>query len=902
MTIDFGARLGPYEIISPLGEGGMGEVYLARDTRLDRLVAVKVLPSHLSHDPDSKQRFEREARAISHLTHPHICALFDVGSQDGHEYLVMELLDGQTLADRLDKGALTFDNVLRFGSQIAHALGHAHRAGIVHRDLKPGNVMLTRSGVKLLDFGLAKPLAAAGALTTTVNGSVAPTLGLHPNLTERGTIVGTFQYMAPEQLEGKDADWRTDIFALGCVLYEMATGRKAFDAQSRANLIAAILEKDPPPISSFQPMMPPALDRIVRTCLAKDPDDRWESAHDVASQLEWLGEAGSQAGLPAAVVSRRRRRERLAWAGAGAAGLIALVLAARRLPARSRTEPVLKASINAPERSAFALFGDPSGPAVLSPDGQLLAFVASTDGKIRLWSRRLDAVEATPLPGTENAAYPFWSPDSRSIAFFADGKLKRLAAAGGVPPQIVADAPTGRGGAWNRAGIIVFAPEANGVLDRVSASGGTPVPVTMLDSSRGMATHRWPSFLSDGTHFLYYAATVRLQGKTETDGIYAGSLDSPQSVLVMRSDSAGVVVPPGYLITVSGATLRAVPFDEKGLRPKGEPVTIAGPVLRDWGRFLGAFSASSTGLLVYHGGANAGTAELAWFDRAGRRLPGGTEPGFYSEPSLSPDGKRIAVAVLDPATLNFEVALRGADLGPGTRFTFGASSSGFPIWSQDGARVMFSSNRRGLGGLYSKPSGGTQPERLELATDGDAYPLDWSRDERFVVYGLYSKTTRRSELWIEPTFGDRKPYRLFSEGIKDPIARFSPDGKWLAYNSYESGVSQIYVTSFPVSTGKWQVSQMGGFEPRWAHDGRKIYFLSLESTMMEADVKGDSAFETGAVRSLFPVPVGAQTSQWAYDVSSDGSRFLLVVPSSRQSATSSLTLVANWLTEATSSR
>jgi serine/threonine protein kinase len=519
MTLAAGSRLGPYEILSAIGAGGMGEVYKARDTRLERTVAVKVLPEHLTANEDLRQRFEREAKTISQISHPHICALYDVGREGDRDYLVMEYLEGETLAARLDKGALPAEQLLRYGIEIADALDKAHRLGIVHRDLKPGNVMLTKSGVKLLDFGLAKavqPAASVSALTSMPTET--------PALTAEGTILGTFQYMAPEQLEARDTDARTDIFAFGAVVYEMATGQKAFSGRSRASLIGAILKDEPPPISAVQPMTPPALDRVVKTCLAKDPEDRWQTARDVVLELGWIAE-GSQAGTTPPAVAARRSRERVAWI---LSALLAIALALTLvLPylGRARTSSegrAVRLSVLPPEKGRFM-----PGTIALSPDGTRLAFVAAdADGRSLLWIRSLDALEARALPGTERAYAPFWSPDGRFLAFFAEGKLKRVEASGG-PPQILSNltgtlsaGTVGRGGTWNREGVILFAPNPGGPLVRIADTGGAPAPVTKLDVSRQENSHRWPVFLPDGRRFLYFARS-RLK---ENHAIFVGSL------------------------------------------------------------------------------------------------------------------------------------------------------------------------------------------------------------------------------------------------------------------------------------------------------------------------------------------------------------------------------------------
>ncbi|MGH9363953.1 MAG: protein kinase domain-containing protein, partial [Thermoanaerobaculia bacterium] len=539
MTLSAGFRLGPYEVLAPLGAGGMGEVYKAKDTRLERTVAIKVLPAHLSSSEEMRQRFEREARAISQLSHPHICALYDVGSHEGTEYLVMEYLEGETLATRLAKGSLPLDQTLSCGIQIADALDKAHRQGIVHRDLKPGNVMLTKSGVKLLDFGLAK-LRQAESEPVASRLSALGTEGTP--LTAEGTLLGTLQYMAPEQLEAKEADARTDIFAFGATLYEMATGRKAFSGTSQASLISAIMTAEPALISTIQPMTPPALDRMVKTCLAKDPDERWQNAHDLMRELRWIAELGSQAGVPGPVVARRKSRERFSWGLTAVTLLVALAAVAAAVRYAHRAAMLarpMRSSMVLPEKSALRA-------AAISPDGTRVVFVArDSSGRNLLWIRPLDSLAVQPLPGTENPSFPFWSPDSRFIGFFADGKLKKIDASGG-PPQTLCDAPVNRGGTWNREGVILFAPVSDGPIYRVSASGGLPTPVTRLDPSRGETSHRWPFFLPDGQHFLYLVASFG--GPKEKTGIYVGSLDSKEEKFLLPANSSVAYAPPGYLL------------------------------------------------------------------------------------------------------------------------------------------------------------------------------------------------------------------------------------------------------------------------------------------------------------------------------------------------------------------
>src|SRR5438874_1533594 len=533
-TLSAGARLGPYEVLGPIGSGGMGEVWRGRDTRLDRSVAIKILPAELAGNAQLRMRFEREARAISQLSHPHICTLFDVGQQDGRDFLVMELLDGESLAQRLTRGPLTMPEVLRYGMQIADALDKAHRHGIVHRDLKPGNVMLTKSGAKLLDFGLATGSAAASVPVST---AVAEKPTEYKPLTEEGTIVGTFQYMAPEQLEGIDADARTDIFALGCVLYEMATGRRAFDGKTRTSLIAAIVGNEPVPMSQLQPLTPPAFEHVVAKCLAKDREDRWQSAHDIAEELKWIGTAGSQVGVAAPVAMRRRMRARGVAIVAVVASLLAIALGYVAWKRGSVQPRLIRASIMPPPGTDFELTRIDAASLTLSPDGTRITFEANTKaGDAMIWVRSLAAADATPVAGTEKGHVPFWSPDGKSIGFFAEGKLKRVEISGGAPITL-ADAPDGRGGAWNGEGVIIFEPDWRSPLYRVPANGGAATPLTKLDESRSETTHRWPSFLPDGRHFLFLAGSHRVGLNSELNAIYVGSLDSPRRTLLARARS-----------------------------------------------------------------------------------------------------------------------------------------------------------------------------------------------------------------------------------------------------------------------------------------------------------------------------------------------------------------------------
>src|SRR5499427_2365999 len=636
MTLAAGTKLGPYEILAPIGAGGMGEVYRAKDTRLDRTVAVKVLPQHLSAAPEVRQRFEREAKTISQFSHSHICALYDVGREGETEYLVMEFLEGETLSDRVAKGALPLEQTLRYGVEIADALDKAHRQGIVHRDLKPGNVMLTKSGVKLLDFGLAKamapPVQSAVTSLPTVMGSA------NENLTAEGTILGTFQYMAPEQLEGRDADARTDIFALGCVLYEMATGRKAFVGGSQASLISSIMKEEPAPISATAPATPPALERVVKRCLAKDPEDRWQNAADLKSELKWIAEGGSASGIPAPVAqSARRRTPWLPVAAALAVGAVAF--AAAWMLHRPQPPPLLRASIELPPRMDF----DPQNTALaLSPDGTTLAIDASgADGKRQLWVRRLDGFVVQPLAGTEDATCPFWSPDSKVIGFFAEGKLKKVPASGGTV-QTICDAPDGRGGSWSVNDVIVFAPAPFGGLSRVSAAGGAPTPLTKQDKPG--ATDRLPWFLPGGKRLLYFSGTTT-SDREKQSVINGMDLDTGKTTPVVKEASEGRYAEPGYLLFVREGNLMAQRMDPSTFKTTGEAIPIAERVRFTAPRWSGNFSASTSGLLVFQEGSVGRKSQLTWFDMDGKDLGKVADAANFGAFSFSPDVTRAAVTI-----------------------------------------------------------------------------------------------------------------------------------------------------------------------------------------------------------------------------------------------------------------
>ena len=685
MPLASGTKLGPYEIQSPLGAGGMGEVYRARDTRLDRTVAIKVLASHLSSSPELKQRMEREARAISSLNHPNICHLYDVGSQDGADYLVMEFLEGETLAERLRKGAMPLSETLAIGATIAEALAVAHRQGIVHRDLKPGNIMLTKSGAKLMDFGLAKATAAGfdGASKAPVL-SAAPTMsGATPisPLTTAGALIGTIQYMSPEQIEGKEADARSDLFALGGVLYEMATGGRPFEGKSQISVASAILEKEPEPISSLQPLTPQAFEHVVNTCLAKNPDERFQTAHDVKLQLRWIAQSGIRNVKPAEKDSSSGGIA--GWIAAGGLAILLIALA------------IWWHSSKPDDRTAYFAAPLPfsARDLAVSPNGHTVAVVGrESERKNLLWIYEPGSQEGTSIANTEGANFPFWSADGRSIGFFADGRLKRVDIAGG-PVQTLCDAQTGRGGAWNKDGVILFTPsgQLGTGLYRIAASGGTPTQITFPDREHGEDSHRWPVFLPDGIHYLYLA--MDLSGRKLASSIYLGSLNSKEKRLITQAIANAAYAQPGYLLFYRNQTLFAQRFDGKKLELSGEPT----PILTDL-QYLpriarAVFASSESGLLVAQKGGDTAVSQMLWFDRMGQQVGVVSKPGVYGNLSLAPNGKFVATDVMDPGSQNTDVWTYDLASGSAKRLSFDPAIDSTPVWSPESSEVVFCSDR-----------------------------------------------------------------------------------------------------------------------------------------------------------------------------------------------------------------
>ncbi len=855
----------------------MGEVWKARDTRLERTVAVKVLSSHTSASPEARQRFEREAKTISQLSHPHICALYDVGSHEGTEYLVMELLEGETLAARLTKGGLPLEQTLRFGQEIADALDKAHRQGIVHRDLKPGNVMLTKSGVKLLDFGLAKvmgPASPPGSLTS---------LPTQQGLTQEGTILGTFQYMAPEQLEGKETDARTDIFAFGAVLYEMATGKKAFSGASQASLISAIMQSDPPPISGVQPMSPPALDRVVKTCLAKDPEDRWQSAADIKRELRWIAEGSqSQSGAAVPAVARRKSRERLAWGVAAVATVLGALsaLLSRRPQA---PEELTRFTIAPPATQHFL------ATIQLSPDSRRILFLLQDEGgRPSFGLRSLDSLEMRLLPGTEGARGCFWSADGRDIAFFSEGHLKRMSADGG-PAQTICESESGFAGAWSRQGTILFTKEFGTPIVAVPATGGTPQPVTTLDTARGDVAHFYPAFLPDGRHFLFVARNI----DPEKTSVMLASLDSKDTRRLFPSASAVIFAEPGYVLFARDNALFAWKFDTSSLKLVGDPAPALEQVRYGTEDNLLCVSAAGNRLVYLPW---FGRRRLVWVDRKGRELGALGEIGGYEDVRISPDGRKVAAAMRDPSHgQNLDVWVLDATRGTGSRITSERTDEFGPAWFPDGERLAYVSDHVGFYDLYERPASGGA-EKVLIRSKQDKVLPTVSPDGRSLLYSL-SESVNFTRI-LSPVSGGGAPLSLSGDSrFSEEHPEISPDGRWTAFDSSESGQREVYVQQL---TGgpKRQVSIGGGQMPVWNRDASELFYAARDGMLMSVGIRlAAGRLETGEPQPLFPLQLGVsgeiQFSRHPYDVSPDGQRFL-VIRRTPDSGADGAVVVTNW--------
>jgi Tol biopolymer transport system component/predicted Ser/Thr protein kinase len=906
-----GTRFGPYEILSAIGAGGMGEVYKARDTRLDRIVAIKVLPTHLADRSELRERFEREAKTVASLNHPHICTLYDTGHQDDIDFLVMEYLEGETLAQRLQKGPLPQVQVLQFAIEISDALDKAHRKGVTHRDLKPGNIMLTKSGTKLLDFGLAK--LKQEAIPSNVSLSDLPTA--NDPLTAKGTIVGTLQYMAPEQLEDKEVDARTDIFAFGAVVYEMATGKRAFEGKTQASVIGAILKDDPPPISSLQPMTPPALDRVVKRSLEKDPDDRWQTARDLEVELKWIAEGGSQVTAPPIAATKGIRavgqRPLIVGLGGFLVGLVIASIATWNLKP-SPAQPVTRTVINLPAGQQLA--GLDIGPAVaLSPDGTHLAYVARQGVTQQLYLRAMDSSDVKPIPSTEGAVNPFFSPDGEWLGFFADGMLKKISVAGGSAVTL-GNALQPSGASWGNQGMIAFVPTFNGGLQEIPDAGGTLQPLTRF--KKGELTERWPELLPDGKAVLFATGTTAFNF---TDAyIDAQLLGKGERRNAIQGGTQPRYASTGHLVFAQGGSLMAVPFDPQRLTTTGAAVPVVEGVAQSQSNGATQYSFSTTGSLVYiSGGIQSVKSRLVWVSRNGAEQSVAAPVSGYLFPRLSPDGRRLAAVISE---LESQVWLYDLSRETTTRLTFEGTLNNAPVWTPDGKRIAFQSNKEGQLNLFwelADGSGGL--ERLTISENLQA-PMSWSPDGKLLAFLEINSSTQR-EIWVlrmgDPSLssgqvpslrsgqvpsagsGQSRKAQLFTRTRFDEAEpRFSPDGRWLAYISNESGRFEIYVQPYPGPGGKWQISTDGGMDPVWNPNGLELFYRN-GNKMMAVDVSSNPSFAAGKPRMLFegkyegaPVPVAN------FDVSPDGQRFLMLKPAEQeQAAPTQINVVLNWFEE-----
>ncbi len=879
MTLAAGSKLGPYEILGQIGAGGMGEVYRARDPRLGREVAIKVLPASFSADRDRLRRFEQEARAAGLLNHPNITAVYDIGSYEAAPFVVQELLEGVTLRSLLSCGKLSPRKTIGYAKPIADGLAAAHDKGIIHRDLKPENLFVTKDErVKILDFGLAKlthqedggPLSRLPTATT-------PT-------TDSGIVMGTVGYMSPEQVRGKPTDARSDIFSFGLILYEMLSGRRAFQGESTADTMSAILKEDPPDLLATNQNVSPGLERIVRHCLEKTPERRFQSARDLAFDLEAL--SVDSGGVAAGTLAPQARRIPHAF-WLGIAGLLAGAIAATLLPIRHGSP---RAAPGRPIRFEIAAPQDRRlvGTIAVARDGSRLVFGArEPGGPVMLWMRALGDAKAETLPGTEEAQLPFWSPDGRSVGFFANGELKRIAISGG-PPEALAATPDPRGASWGADDRIVFAPDHHGPLMQVSASGGKATSATTLNEQRREGTHRWPWFLPDGRHFLYYSSG---SSGREPGDLFVGELGSSNVKRITESSSLAVYASPGYLVFVRGSTLVAQAFDPDRLELRGEaaPLGVDLPST-SWTTGQRALSASFDGTLSWY------TPPRAWgqpvlVDRRGQDLGRLVESGSWTGPRLSPDGRRLVMSRATTSTPTGDLWVIDVSRSVATRTTTDPGDDTNAIWSPDGTRLVFTSDRGGPGDLYIIRADEPESEKLLLASEVSKFPLSWSPDGRFLIFGTTTPQTWW-DLWLLPLEGDRKPVPFLATPFAEGGARFSPDGRWVAYDSDVSGTSEIYVRPFRESGGTWRVSSRGGRTPSWRGDGREIYYLAPDSTLMAAPVTGVAPFRTASPVPLFNIASPESTDTY-YDVFPDGKRF--IVNQRISSKEEPINVLVNWV-------
>jgi eukaryotic-like serine/threonine-protein kinase len=889
MTLNSRTKLGPYEITGALGAGGMGEVYRARDTRLGRDVALKVLPEAFARDAERLARFRREAQVLASLNHPNIAAIYGFEDSGATHALVMELVEGPTLAERIKSSAIAMDEALPMAKQICEAMEYAHERGIIHRDLKPSNVKVTAEGnVKVLDFGLAKAIEGDASAASVEN---SPTLSAVA--TRAGFLLGTAAYMSPEQARGKNADRRSDIWAFGVMLFEMLSGKRLFTGDTTSDTLAEVLKMEPE-WKALPENTPLRIRELVQRCLKKDPRQRLQSIGDARIVIEETLAGGTETGAFAAPIGTRRKTGELVLAAAAAVAAIAAAVLAvlyfMRGPGETRA---IRADIKPAANTALTNYNGGTGGFAVSPDGMRVTYVAERpDGRSVLWVRSLDSLQAQPLEGTEGANEPFWSPDSQFIGFFADGKLKKIEATGG-PLLTLADAPRGRGGTWNRDGVILFVPLFNTPVFRISAAGGVATQVTTLNRDNNESSHRWPYFLPDGRHFLYLGGTPFTPVGSPTNSIMVGSLDSKETKFLFHNNSNAIFA-SGHLLFVRQNTLMAQAFDSKRLELTGEAVPIAEGVEEVATRVQGSFSASDNGTLAYLE-MGSYSHQLIWLDRSGKQV--GVVPGAdsYTDPHISPDGRELAYVLESPST---DLWLYDIARGIKTRFTFGSGNEA-PVWSRDGSRIAYTSVRNGNFGIYEKSADGSGHEEVLVKPGPDQiYPLDWSPDGKYLAY-LYWQFGGTTQVWILPLQGEHKPhaYNLTQQSSSptyQAIAHFSPDGKWLAYSSGESGTLEVYVTPFPGPGGKWQVSTDGGWFPQWRRDGKELFYMSLDNKVMSAEVRENGqSFVIGAVKPLFQTrPYLGIFIASLFDVTGDGQRF--IVPYDTGQANRTISLVVNW--------
>ena len=887
MPVAPGTQLGPYEIGSPLGAGGMGEVYRARDIKLGRDVALKVLPATFATDPERMARFRREAQVLASLNHPHIGAIYGLEDSGGVHALVMELVEGPTLADRIALGAIPLDEALQIAREIAEALEAAHERGIIHRDLKPANLKVTPDGnAKVLDFGLAKALEGHPSSTDIHNSPTVTSMATLP-----GVILGTAAYMSPEQAKGKSVDRRTDIWTFGCVFFEMLAGKRPFEGETVSDALAAVIRAEPE-WSLLPANTPQTIRNLLQRCLKKDSRQRLQAIGDARIAIEEVLSGASQDLASAVEMRTAARRRALSWTVATVAVILAALFAAKYFTRNPQPLPAIVSQITPPPNTRFVFTGINPGPPILSPDGKWLVFSAvGSDGRQLLWLRPLNSAAAKPLDGTDGATFPFWSADSRSLGFFANGKLNRLEVSGG-PPLALCDIAIGRGGTWGADGTILFTPNVSSPVFRIAASGGTPQPTTILNGSLNERSHRWPQWLPDNKHFLFFAQ----KAVVGIGGVYVGSLDGGAPKLIMQNDSNAVYSLSGDLLFVRQGILMAQRFNARQLRLDGDAVPLVEHVGVNAITSRAIFAVSETGIMVYEAGnATGDTDQLVWYDHTGKQIEATGTPGLYLEPSVSADGNKLAISSLAGGTGNLNIWVFDLARATKTRLTFPPASDRQPNWAPDGKSVAFVSNRNGPPHIYLNASDGTGTPTALTVDDASEFAPRFTSDGRYLLFErLAEQPNSRREIWGVLLSGDRKAFPVMQSQYDVYAPALSPDGKWLAYESRESGRPEICVIPFLHGTGKWEVSTGGGVLPRWRRDGRELFYISTDNKVMSAEItEQGSSLLIGKVQSLFqinPVPFAGGSN---YDVTGDGNKFVVASLAASQ-VSEPLTLIVNW--------